>query len=82
MRYLSICLSQEELISTVNKMKTKLEKEITNHQETKQNISDMSSLIHELQAQVKCYISLLTLVAKCLCILIFIEFSKRILSIY
>ncbi|XP_029633402.1 disheveled-associated activator of morphogenesis 1 isoform X3 [Octopus sinensis] len=44
---------KEELISTVNKMKTKLEKEITNHQETKQNISDMSSLIHELQAQLE-----------------------------
>jgi dishevelled associated activator of morphogenesis len=43
---------KEELLDTVNKMKTKLEKEAAGHQETKQHINDLNRHIEELKAQV------------------------------
>ncbi|XP_060571050.1 disheveled-associated activator of morphogenesis 1-like [Ruditapes philippinarum] len=44
---------KEELLDTVNKMKTKLEKETAGHQETKQHINDLNRHIEELKAQLE-----------------------------
>lgn len=44
---------KEELLDTVNKMKTKLEKETTGHLETKQHIQDLNRHVEELKAQLE-----------------------------
>ncbi|XP_053375158.1 disheveled-associated activator of morphogenesis 1-like [Mercenaria mercenaria] len=44
---------KEELLDTVNKMKTKLEKETSGHQDTKQHINDLNKHIEELKAQLE-----------------------------
>lgn len=44
---------KEELLETVNKMKTKLEKETAGHLETKQHIQQLNRHIEEIKAQVR-----------------------------
>ena len=44
---------KEELLDTVNKMKTKLEREAASHYDAKQHITDLNRHIEELKAQVK-----------------------------
>lgn len=43
---------KEELLETVNKMKTKLEKEAASHYDAKQHIAELNRHIEELKVQV------------------------------
>ena len=44
---------QEELLETLNKIKTKLEKETANHTEAKQHVAELTAKFNELQQLVR-----------------------------
>ena len=47
----------DELLSTLNKIKTKLERETTSHFEAKQQLGDLTAKVNELQQMVSFILS-------------------------